>query len=194
MRYSLNVTYVCNWYCTYCIIDTHNQPKRTQRNVLDDIKTIPVGSKVTLSSGEPGLLTEKEIRLVIWLLKNKGCSIDLLTNGLFLSKYLDNTIMDDIDTIHYHCVENLTDDIEFTELESPKYDYQIIVNNYNYDYLIEFLNRYPDIKFSIVPSKNVEVLDKKKAFSILKNLRHHMTQRSIKEFFECACDDVKYLD
>jgi len=195
MRYSLNITYQCNWTCTYCIIETHEQPERTIVDVLKHLPSIPRGSGVSLSGGEPGLVSEADIRLILWQLAGKECPVDLLTNGLFLKRYGHiKAIMDKIGTVHYHCVENLLDDIEFPDLDQAKVDYQIIVNDYNYENLSEFLDRYPSITFSIVPSKNIEVLNKKKAFNIIKNLRHRMTDRSISEFFEDACDSVTYLD
>lgn len=195
MRYSLNVTYDCNWHCSYCIIETHKQPKRTLSDVLKNLKSIPRGAGVSLSGGEPGLMNEEDVRLILWNLDGKDCPVDLLTNGLFLKRYGHiKPIMEKIGTIHYHCVENLTDNIEFPDLDQNFVDYQIIINNENHNHLETFLDKYSHIQFSIVPSKNIEVLNKKKAFNIIKNHKHRMTDRSISEFFECACESVTYLD
>jgi organic radical activating enzyme len=193
VNYSLNVTYDCNWNCDYCIIDTHNKPKRKFEKVLKDIDSIPEKSNVSLGGGEPGMLEYDDICKIVKKLKDKKCNIDLLTNGLFIKKYINTEIMNDIDTIHYHCVEDLKDDIEFINIPYKDVDYIIIITNDNYKYLESFLNKYPNIMFSITPSMNVKPLNKKIMFQIIKKYKHRMTERSIKEFFYCACEGVRYI-
>jgi organic radical activating enzyme len=191
MNYSLNCTYDCNWNCSYCIIETHTRPKRDIEKVFKDIEKIPNKSNVSLGGGEPGLLSLENIIKIIKKLKNKNCTIDLLTNGLFLENFGELSIMKEFDTIHYHCVQNLDDNIKFPNLENV--DYQIVVNNKNFENLESFLKKYPEIKFSIIPSKNIEPLSKSKAFDIIRKYKHRMTERSISEFFDCACEGTKYI-
>jgi organic radical activating enzyme len=193
MNFSLNITYDCNWNCDYCIIDTHNKSKRKLKQVLEDIDLLPNKSNISLGGGEPGMLEYNEIYEIIKKLKDKECNIDLLTNGLFIKEFINTEIMKNIDTIHYHCVENLKDNIEFTEILDKDVDYIIIITDDNYKYLESFLNKYSNITFSITPSMNVKPLSKKIMFEIIKKYKHRMTKRSIKEFFYCACEGVKYV-
>jgi molybdenum cofactor biosynthesis enzyme MoaA len=149
VSYELGVTYKCNWNCSYCISNTHLQPYKTLENVLQEIDLFENNSSVTLSGGEPGMLSENDLDIIIKKLQDKNIIIDLVTNGLFLEKY--SHFLDRISNVLYHCVEDLETkkDIKFYKIENKiKY---ILVYEKITD-LEYYLNKYSNIHFIITPN------------------------------------------
>ena len=147
----LALTFRCNWFCDYCVADTHNQPERTFDQVLEIVNSVEPGTEVTLSGGEPGLLKRQQLEQVITLLKDKGCPIDLLTNGLFFKRHAP--LIKEFGKIHYHCVEYLPGDIEFPNISHDNVIYGLVVTTSNFiDGSIHIMiNKYPHIKFLLLP-------------------------------------------
>jgi organic radical activating enzyme len=148
----LFVTNRCNWFCDYCLVDTHNQPDKSFEDVMIDVHSIPAESEVTLSGGEPGLLSRSQLTEILETLKAKNCVIDLLTNGTFIRKYSD--MLHYFDTILYHCLEYLTDEeIEYPKLDQTKVKYILVTENENLEdgTLLNVMNKYTHIKFLIFP-------------------------------------------
>ena len=56
--------------------------------MLHRVEAIEPNSEVTFSGGEPGILNRKQLELLIKILKDKNCVIDLLTNGLFFKRHM----------------------------------------------------------------------------------------------------------
>jgi organic radical activating enzyme len=147
----LPLTNKCNWHCNYCVVDIHNRPELPFEEVLSKVKDIEPGSEVTFSGGEPGILKREELELLIKILKDKNCVIDLLTNGLFFKRHMP--LVHEFGKIHYHCVEYLPDDIEFPNLEFDHVFYGLVVTNTNFldGSIHTMINKYPHIKFLLLP-------------------------------------------
>jgi len=189
LRYSLNTTHKCNWNCSYCIVDTHNQPARTIEEVYKDVMSLPDRSELSLAGGEPGLLERQEIEKILEISREKNFTdIDLLTNGLFIEKYQD--MLHNFSDVHYHCVESLQDTIQFPDLSYA--DYTIVVTEDEYQYLPEFLDTYPHITFSIIGSMNVKPMTYKTKLKMIKKFKHRMTKRSISENLQENCNSIGY--
>ncbi len=191
------VTWLCNWKCDYCSVDTHNRPKLTMEEVEKKLNEVPFKSIVTLSGGEVGMMKRNEIEFIISKLKSKDCKIHLNTNGLFIKRYKD--LLKNFDYILYHCSENLDLDEEIIIDDDLKLEYMLIVTDNNYHKLENFLRKYPNIKFHIVSSTmpkgiNNVTLNKKIKNSLIKKYHHRMTIESKKRIFtEKNFDAIKYL-
>lgn len=147
----LPLTNKCNWNCDYCVADIHNQPELPFEEVLRRVYAIEPGTEVTFGGGEPGLLKREQLELIIKILKDKGCVIDLLTNGLFFRKHMP--LVHEFGKIHYHCVEYLPDDIEFPDLKLDHVAYALVVTDTNFidGSIMQMVNKYPHIKFLLLP-------------------------------------------
>jgi organic radical activating enzyme len=147
----LPLTYKCNWTCDYCLVDTHNQPDIEFTDLLQTVEDIEPFSEVTFSGGEPGLLPRAKLEMLISILKEKQCVIDLVTNGLFIKKH--NELLSEFGEIIYHCVEKLTDDIAFPDLDQDKIIYAIVALNDDFadGSVVALMNRYPHIRFLLTP-------------------------------------------
>jgi organic radical activating enzyme len=151
MDYPLKVTNKCNWHCDYCVTNIHQEPEIKYKKVLEEAKTIPEGSKVSFGFGEPGMLPRRHLLELIEVCKQRNCKLVLLTNGLVFKKNPD--LVEQFDFVRYHCVEYLTDDIEFPDLDQSRVDYNIVVTEETVKngQALEFINKYPHIKFLVSP-------------------------------------------
>jgi organic radical activating enzyme len=147
----LALTNKCNWNCDYCVVDIHNQPELPFADVLATVNKIAPNTEVTFSGGEPGLLKRDQLELIIKLLKDKGCVIDLLTNGLFFRRH--EPLINEFGKVHYHCVEQVPGEIEFPNLPYSHVFYGLVVTNTNFldGSIHEMITRYPHIKFLLLP-------------------------------------------
>ena len=147
----LSLTNKCNWHCDYCVADIHNQPERPYEDVLRDAHAVEAGSEVTFSGGEPGLLKREQLEELIDVLKSKGCVIDLLTNGVFIKRYPD--LLKEFGKVHYHCMEYLTDTIEFPTLDYDNVVHCLVVTDdeFRNGSILRVINEYPHIKFLLLP-------------------------------------------
>lgn len=152
-EYEIVITYKCNWRCEYCCVDTHARAEVSRDTVFSKIKKIEDGNNVTISGGEPGMLSAEYLEEVLQLLTQKNCDIGLNTNGLFLEKH--KGLLKYISNVNYHCSENLDIAVPILNLSdissATKIDYQLVVHDKNEHKLEAFLNHYPDITFNVVP-------------------------------------------
>lgn len=148
----LVVTWVCNWHCEYCCVDTHNRPTLSMDEVKRKLDAVIPGYHVTLSGGEVGSMKRTDIEYILNELNKKDCVIHINTNGLFIKRYRD--LCDRFGSILYHCSEDINpaDDI----IIDPTLDieYLLIVTDNNFDRLGEFLLKYPSIQFNLVAASN----------------------------------------
>ena len=168
LHYNIDLTYECNWACTYCCADTHNREIIIDDNkVLMQIDNAPNGSTVSFAGGEPGMVSEERIIKYCEALKEKGCVLTVDTNGTFLKRYphLVNLYISDV---LYHCVENIRERKDIIE-----YDFKHIPKNKNFLYQLVFtnddsmedveyyLNKYPNIQFALIGANNAIVKGKR---------------------------------
>jgi len=192
----LIVTWVCNWHCEYCCVDTHNRPDLTMDEVKLKLEKIIPGYKVTLSGGEVGTMKRKNIEYILDELEKKGCEININTNGLFIKKYKD--LLPRFKTILYHCSEDLEDDKIIID-SNLNLEYLLIITDNNYNRLDNFLKKYPDISFNLVAASNPKgihnvTLSNELKHKMISTQYKRMTVESKKRVFkEKDFDSIIYL-
>lgn len=189
-NYTILTTYQCNWNCSYCIIDTHLKnatiPIDTSQ-LMEKIQNVEDDSYVCLTGGEIGLLHPEVVEEMFNTLMVKKCQIAIFTNGLFIRKY--EKYLSYADEVHYHCVENLDQEIEFPCLDQEKFIYILVMTNSNIDNIDSFIEKYPSIKFKLKCNyKNGEELDRAKAFKVLMKNKSKIHPDSFKSVFEYYCN------
>jgi organic radical activating enzyme len=179
----LPLTNKCNWHCDYCVADIHNQPELPFDEVLRRVNAIEPGTEVTFGGGEPGLLKREQLELLIKILKEKDCVIDLLTNGLFFRRHMPLAHV--FGKIHYHCVEYLPDEIEFPNLEMDHVFYALVVTNTNFldGSIHTMINNYPHIKFLLLPDvRSQKKIDLNLMMNFMKTHGDKIHPGSLQEF------------
>jgi organic radical activating enzyme len=193
----LVVTWVCNWFCDYCCVDTHNRPKLTMEEVKAKLDKVIPGYNVTLSGGEVGTMKRDDIEFILSELESKGCPVSINTNGLFIKRYRD--LLPRFDTILYHCSEDLDINDDIIIDSELNLQYLLIVTDNNFNRLDAFLAKYPDIKFNLVAATmpkgiNKVVLSNELKHKMLTSQYKRMTVESKKRVFkEKDFDSIIYL-
>lgn len=193
----LVVTWVCNWHCDYCCVDTHNRSKLSMADVKNKLEKIPNGYTVTLSGGEVGSMPRRDVEYIITALEELHCKININTNGLFIKRYRD--LLSRLDTVLYHCSENM--DLEDDIIVDPELnlEYLLIVTDKNIDNLGIFLDKYNDIQFHLVAAtmpKGITgtTLSNKNKHAMLAKYHSRMTQQSkLRVFNEKNFDAIVYI-
>jgi organic radical activating enzyme len=193
----LVVTWVCNWHCDYCCVDTHNRPKLTMDEVKAKLDKVIPGYNVTLSGGEVGSMKRADIEFILDELEKKDCRPSINTNGLFIKRYRD--LLPRFDTILYHCSENL--DLEDEVIIDPELNlqYLLIVTDNNFERLDSFINKYPQIQFHLVAATNPEgingvILSPRLKNRMLAKFYNRMSEESKKRvFIEKDFNSIIYL-
>jgi len=199
-KYSIAVTYDCNWNCGFCIVDTHHQPKVTFEELKEKIDEVEPFSEVSLSGGEPGLLKQNELEYCIKTLKNKNCKINVNTNGTFFVNHKE--YCDDIDFFYYHCSENLDIDkgILLDGVPLDKTEFMVVLTDENFKRLDWFIENYPNILFRVasadeamVGGKKGTTLNTKNAIKVWKKHKDKITKDSVMYLLEnCVSVNNEY--
>jgi organic radical activating enzyme len=193
----LVVTWVCNWHCEYCCVDTHNRPKMSMDDVKDKLQRIIPGYNVTLSGGEVGSMKRADIEFILDEIEKRGCSVSINTNGLFIKRYRD--LLPKFDTVLYHCSENLELDDDIIIDPELNLEYMLVVTDSNIHRLEAFLEKYPDITFDLVAGSNPDnisgpILSPENKHWMLRKFHHRMSKDSIRRIFtEKDFDAIIYL-
>jgi organic radical activating enzyme len=193
----LVVTWVCNWHCDYCCVDTHNRPTLTMDEVKAKLDKVIPGYNVTLSGGEVGSMKRKDIEYILDELEKKGCRPSINTNGLFIKRYRD--LLPRFDTVLYHCSENLDPEDDIIIDSELNLQYLLIVTDNNFKNLEAFLNKYPQIQFHLVAATNPEgingvILSTKLKHAMLAKHHNRMSEESkMRVFKEKDFDSIIYL-
>jgi len=186
MNYELSVTFKCNWNCDYCISYTHAQPEKTFETVLEEINNLPDSIKsVTISGGEPGILSKDRLSIIIDNLKEKNLKIDLMTNGLFFENHPE--FIQDIDEIFYHVVEDLSTKKDFklySDIMNKDNRYYILVAiNESFEDIQYYIDNYPELDFLILGDYRGESMIKIKEFLKFINYnKDRINKRTLREF------------
>jgi organic radical activating enzyme len=191
------VTWVCNWHCDYCCVDTHNRPKITMDDVKAKLDKVIPGYNVTLSGGEVGSMKRDDIEFILTELEKKGCRPSINTNGLFIRRYRE--LLSRFDTVLYHCSEDM--DLEDDVIIDPtlNLEYLLIVTDKNFDKLGPFLDKYSDIQFHLVAATMPvgivgTTLSNKNKHSMLAKYHTRMTEQSKRRVFnEKNFDAIIYI-
>jgi sulfatase maturation enzyme AslB (radical SAM superfamily) len=148
-NYTLYLTYKCNWVCDYCSEDTHNRNSVSEDEIRQKIDTIPNGSEVSITGGEPGVLKAELLSWVLTELKNKECIINVNTNGTFFKRHPKLCAIPD--SFLYHCSEHLEDEEIYIPdfIDKNKIDFQLVITDGTMHRLEYYINKYPDIHFLI---------------------------------------------
>ena len=175
----LIVIHECNWRCPYCSEQTYDKSTLPISDVFDKISTIPINSNVTLSGGEVGLLSLGVIYKIMWELIDKGCVLNLNTNGLFISKYPH--LLRYFSYILYHCSEDLYEDIKFYDYGNDYHS--LVITDDNFPRFNEITRKYPNIKWNVIPSSvgdygGISILSRDNKRLLLKKYSSHLTDDS----------------
>ncbi len=147
-NYCLSVTYECNWDCNYCCADTHRRAEPTFERIKKHLDTVEVGSKVSISGGEPGLAPREVMDYVFAELEHKQCRIHVNTNGVFFMKYKD--LVPRVHEFLYHCSLDLRNKVWAPKgWETMNIDFMIVVADDTVDKLDEFLERNKHIPIAV---------------------------------------------
>jgi len=144
---------------------------------------IPENSSVSLSGGEIGTLNRKQVSTLFSLLKSKNVTIDVLTNGLFIERYPE--YLNQVSEVLYHCLEDLSGDIQFPDIKRPDFYYILVVNtdDVNTGKVETVFNRYPHIKFILSPNiKMGQRIHMNDFLPFMKRNREHIHERTMAEF------------
>jgi hypothetical protein len=142
-------------------------------------------------------MKREELNYIINELHLKGCDLSINTNGLFIKKYPD--LCRHMDTVLYHCSQDISVDDEIIIDETLNIDHMLIVTDNNFENLQPFLDKYPDIKFSLVAASNPEGIDNvtlsnPNKYRMLVKYRERMTEDSIlRVITEKDFDAITYL-
>ncbi len=203
-HFVLNITYKCNWDCSFCATDTHSQKDITFEDIKRKLTYIEPNSEVSISGGETGLIDEGILEYILKDLKAKNSKISIMTNGLYLKKYLkfDSYIND----YFYHCTYNLIDDIYIPE-DTTKIEFMLVVTDETFPLLDEFLTKYSDITFTvfgadkyIVKGQDGTSLSKINSIRLLSKFKDRISKRSsdylinnVEQFNSTKGDGIVYL-
>jgi len=153
-KITLFLTERCNRNCSYCDISKLGKRRTARVDTIKKycglIKETDI-EKIILTGGETGMLQLKTFTTMLNELK--GREIQVNTNGLFMKKYPQ--LLSEV-KIQYHPVSEITEDIE------QLYEnviYHIPVHRKNHLQLGEFLEKYRDINFHLVPYDHKSELD-----------------------------------
>lgn len=188
-NYCIAITSACNWDCGYCCVDTHNRPEPSLELVLQRIEGIAPGSHVSLTGGEPGMVSEERMETILAALEAKGCQIGVNTNGMFFQKHAKQ--MSRIYDYVYHCSFDLRNKVWLPENhESLNTSYIIVVTNETYPRLESFLTRNSDIDIVIfsadkftVHGKPGEFLDHKHRIKLYQEYKHLLNNDRVEYLF-----------
>lgn len=193
----IELTHKCNWNCRYCAIQTHKLPEISENIALEKVKLI-VGKydTITFSGGEPGLLSRNILEQMISYVKNTNSKLCINTNGTFIKKYPD--LIKKFDEIIYHCSQDLDDQLRYYP-DFSNIRYMLVIDDENILKLDQYLNKYQNIIFDIVPA-SYEFNDKRKPLSIknrmyiVKKYKNRITLESYRRLFvDKNFNLVKYI-
>lgn len=148
-EFAITITDKCNWMCPYCAVrNSHDKKMKVSReDVLEKIYKIPEKSNVTIYGGEPGLVKKELVEEYICLLNKKQCRLFLETNGTFIKNY--PYLLDNFFQIIYHCSQDLHLE-SISKVGHSNVRYMLIVHDFNFDRLYNFLKYNSEIRFDVV--------------------------------------------
>jgi len=195
--YCISVTFECNWDCNYCCVDTHNKVEPTQEFILDQARSVEPGSTVSLTGGEPGLISEDFLVKILAILQEKGCRIKVNTNGMFFRKFPQ--YLDQIYGFLYHASIDLRNKVWLPKgYEDLNINYLIVVDDDSFPRLPTFLERNSHIEFTIrsadkciVHGKPGSALSPSNRIKLYTQFKHLIDEEDLPNLFS-RCRDTQY--
>jgi organic radical activating enzyme len=119
------------------------------------VESLPDNCDVAITGGEPGTLKRDVMEWLLKRLKEKGCFINVNTNGTFFKKHKDLCHIPD--SFLYHCSEHLEDDEVWIPeyVDIAKIDFQLVLTDETMNRLEYYVNKYPNIKFLVFGADNI---------------------------------------
>lgn len=194
-EYCLKVTYKCNWDCSYCYVDTHSQPPIPFDIIERNMRSIEPGSEVSLSGGEPAFAKKDVIEYAFTELKKKDCRIVIDTNGAFFTRYPE--YCSEVYKFFYHFSEDL-DLSEDIHIPDPRFlvEYMLVITDKTFHRLGPFLDKYPDILFTVRGADPVivkgtigDTLSAKNGIKVLRMFKDRIHPESIVRLLE-QCNNM----
>lgn len=187
--YCISVTYKCNWSCDYCCVDTHSRADPTDEQVMKNAELIEPGAHVSLSGGEPGLMSEQLLVKLLDLLESKNCVIGVNTNGMFFKNFPQ--YLHRINDFRYHCSPDLRNKVWLPpEYKLLNIKFVIVVTDESYSRFEEFITKNSKIKFtvyfadkSIVNGNWGTTLSPKNRIDLYMKYKHLITPESVTHLF-----------
>jgi organic radical activating enzyme len=151
VKFNLFLTARCNWDCDYCFRQDSTVMDKidplTEERIFSFAPTIAsLTNNVLFTGGEIGTIPHKTLDFLFKTFKGK--TIRVATNGTWFKtpsfkKYKDQEGV----FVLYHCVKNLTDEIEYENLSSSNIKYDFVITEDNWTEVASLLSRYPNILF-----------------------------------------------
>jgi len=177
-NYAITPSYKCNWFCKYCIVDTHNREDPDFEVIKKQINDILPKSFVAISGGEPGLVPKDKLNYIYSALLLKECFIQVNTNGTFFKNCKE--FIDSTGYFIYHCSENLTNPIIVPDVPSEKIHYTLVLTNENYKRLDNYIDQYPFLIQLVGADRNKgKTLSIQNGIEIFDKYKHKLTIQSM---------------
>lgn len=181
-RYCVCITYKCDWDCSYCIVDTHNQLEPDKEDIFEYLNNIPVGSRVSLAGGEPGMSSKNYLLKIIDISITRKFDLTMDTNGLFFKRYPE--LLKYFNYFFYHCSDTLHIKDIFRPDIDVDFDYVIVASDDNYHLVKDFLEYNNDLKINVhkaIKNQNPKRthLSIKNALGLYKEIKHIIPHQSI---------------
>jgi organic radical activating enzyme len=153
---SIIVTTNCNYRCPYCVLEKNtgiNLNTDEDNFNIDNLKLLNNYNfnkikKINILGGEPGLLSKEELDLIFNYFKDKNIlndKIRILTNGLFLEKYLE--YYKDFNYA-YHVID-FNSFKDYSKYNLKLYNLYVIWNEDSVNDFEKLLKTYPNINFEM---------------------------------------------
>jgi len=145
----LKITNKCNWSCNYCDnVDNKTSPIEKVKNYINLLQTYNPNILISLSGGEPGLLSKDYLQEIFNEL-NHPCEI--ATNGTFLENNYHEIFRSYINNISYHVISEINEPTKINVIKDNDIpiDYIIIVHKQNLKYIKSFIKTNDHINFTI---------------------------------------------
>jgi len=144
----IKVTNQCNWDCSYCDnVDSQNVELDKLIECINSLQSLNPYITISLSGGEPGMLSEKYLEQVFKHINNP---CEIATNGTFFEKDYHNLFKSKLKEFWYHVTPEINDDntiYDNIETDLP-IQYIFVIHNRNINQVIPFIQRNSHIQFS----------------------------------------------
>ena len=149
IKLKLFITAKCNWRCSYCFRQDwplEVNPKSDELIYKFLPKICEISDDIFLTGGEIGTMKPSTLEFIFESIKDKMKIIRVATNGSWFKtpSYKKYGNLPNLRILH-HCVQDLSDEIQYPIVENGIHDF--VITEDNWTEVEGFLKRYPDITF-----------------------------------------------